>query len=340
MLSSTSRLAAFAILCLAVVALPVAYVLLTRSTGASPVAAVPVASAGEIAAALARPHVLFRHTALDSAFGQVGIVALDNLAGPRVITPLACDRVAFAGGRGMCLAADRGMVTTYRADVVDATLAIQHSVPLGGVPSRTRVAGDGSLAVLTYFVSGDSYATGGFSTRTLLIEPGSGEVLANLEEFTVSRDGAPFKSADFNFWGVTFAAAPGRFYATLATGGQTYLIEGDATTRTARVIHDGVECPSLSPDNRRVAFKKRMPGVRLLWRIHVLDLETGALTAVNETRSVDDQVLWLDDATILYALPNEMQKASASMDVWAVPADGSGAPRLFIPNADSPAIVP
>jgi hypothetical protein len=32
---------------------------------------------------------------------------------------------------------------------------------------------------------------------------------------------------DINFWGVTFARAPGRFYATLGTKGHTYLVEGD-----------------------------------------------------------------------------------------------------------------
>ena len=111
-----------------------------------------------------------------------------------------------------------------------------------------------------------------------------------------------------------------------------------STKRTAHVVRDGVECPSLSPDNRRIAFKKRMPGVRLLWRIHVLDLPDGVETPLAETRSVDDQVEWLDDATILYALPN-VGKAQPVMDVWAMPADGSGAPRMLLTNAESPAVV-
>ena len=41
-------------------------------------------------------------------------------------------------------------------------------------------------------------------------------------------------------------------------------------------------------------------------------------TQLAETRSVDDQALWQDDHTVLYGLDNA---------VWAVPADGSGAPR-------------
>lgn len=138
---------------------------------------------------------------------------------------------------------------------------------------------------------------------------------------------------------MTFAKEPGRFYATLASGGTNYLIEGDLSARTARVLRDSVECPSLSPDGRRIAFKRRMPGIRLLWRIHVLDLETGAETAAAESRSVDDQIEWLDDRTILYAHPTNVQKARASMDVWAVQADGTGEPRLLVPYAESPAVV-
>ena len=82
-----------------------------------------------------------------------------------------------------------------------------------------------------------------------------------------------------------------------------------------------------------------MPGMRVLWQIHVLDLASGVETAVAEARSVDDQVEWLDDATIVYALPNDTVKAQRSTDVWAVPADGSGAPHLLLANAESPAVV-
>ena len=74
------------------------------------------------------------------------------------------------------------------------------------------------------------------------------------------------------------------------------------------------------------------------WRIAVYDLAAGAETLLAETRSVDDQVEWLDDATVLYALPREGTEATTS-DVWQVPADGSGSPSLFIPQASSPAVV-
>ena len=330
----------FVALCAVSLTAVIGYALL-RDGSAAPPEAAGVSTAGEAAFADAarRPHLLFRHAGLDNMHGKLGLVPLDALDGPRLMTSRSCERVYFAAGRGVCLSADRGMVTTYRAEVFDAGYQTRHDTALTGVPSRTRVAPDGRLAAFTYFVSGDSYATGGFSTRTVVIDAIDGTSLANLEDFAVTRDGAPFKSADFNFWGVTFSTERGKFYATLASGGTMHLIEGDVPSKTARVIREGIECPSLAPDGRRIAFKRRMPGVRLLWRIHVLDLASGTETPTAEARSVDDQIEWLDAQTVLYALPNHRQKATASMDIWAVPADGSGAPRVLVPNAESPAVV-
>ena len=93
------------------------------------------------------------------------------------------------------------------------------------------------------------------------------------------------------------------------------------------MIAEGVECPSLSPDETRVAFKRREGNN---WRLHVLDLDTGREYPLAETRSVDDQVEWLDDERILYGLVK---------DVWVVPADGSGQPQIHIRDALSPAVV-
>jgi hypothetical protein len=56
-----------------------------------------------------------------------------------------------------------------------------------------------------------------------------------------------------------------------------------------------------------------------------------------ENRSIDDQVEWLDDDTIIYGLPGE-SPAAAQTNVWAVPADGSGAARMLIEKAWSPAV--
>jgi hypothetical protein len=66
-----------------------------------------------------------------------------------------------------------------------------------------------------------------------------------------------------------------------------------------------------------------------VWRLAVLDLATLKETELAETRSVDDQALWQHTSTILYSLGNS---------VWAVPADGTGSPRLLARDAVSPAV--
>jgi len=162
----------------------------------------------------------------------------------------------------------------------------------------------------------------------------SGAHLVDLEHFSVWQNRKQVQSPDHNFWGVTFDPADsGHFFATLGTGGHTYLVEGDVATRTVKILRDGVECPSVSPDGKRIAFKQRVSGGGVLdvkWRLSVLSLDSLADHPLAETRNVDDQAEWLDDATVLY---------SVESDIYAVAADGSGAPRLFTRRADSPAVV-
>jgi hypothetical protein len=247
----------------------------------------------------------------------------------RKTSRLACERVYFAADRGLCLLSRQGLLqTSYEVAVTGPDFKRRHELLLPGIPSRARISPDGLYGATTGFVSGHSYASDNFSTQTVIIDMARGEVLANLEkDFTVIRNGKPIKEIDFNFWGVTFARRSGRFFATLRTGDTTYLLEGDVRSRQARVLHENVECPSISPDNQRLAYKKWL-GDR--WRLHVLDLDTMKETSLAETRSVDDQVEWLDNERILYGI---------GTDTWMVRADGSGEPRKFLSKALSPAVV-
>ena len=54
------------------------------------------------------------------------------------------------------------------------------------------------------------------------------------------------------------------------------LIEGRISDRSAEVIGDDVECPSLSPDATRLAFKQRTANglSAVTWQIAVMDLAT------------------------------------------------------------------
>jgi hypothetical protein len=302
-------------------------------------AATSAASPGLIEMAAA-PHILFRGSRTDASYGRMTLSTLDAPGRQRLATTLGCERVSFAQDGGICLHADRGIRTTFSAILFDSAFKPTRSLPLEGQPSRTRVSPDGRVGAFTVFVTGlpHGYASSGFSTKTTLIDMAAGDVLGDLEDFTVWRDGQRFKLADFNFWGVTFARDSNLFYATLQTSGHTYLVRGDLALRKLTVLRDGVECPSLSPDNTRLAFKKRVGPALAPWRIYVLDLATLADRPVTaETRSIDDQMEWLDASHILYGV--ERSSSVAIRDVWVAPVDGAGAARVFIPEAESPIVV-
>lgn len=350
MTGAHQRALAFGLVVLACVGAGGGYVWhLVRQSGAAASAAAPVnftpleALPGAGSAPPHRGFMLFRSTALGESYGRVALVDLDAPDDTRRVARMACDRVHYAAGRGVCLEAQRGALTAYTAHVFDDRFTVLRSYPLAGPPSRTRVSPDGRLAAFTVFVNGHGYSAPGFTTRTSIVDTiGGGVLVEDLEAWPVEREGQVFKATDFNFWGVTFARDGRRFFATLGTGGKTFLLEGDLATRRLRVIHDDVECPSLSPDETRIAFKHREAGAaagRFLWRLHVLELATSKVTALEaETRNVDDQVEWLDAARLLYALPQSGALSSAGTDVWSIAADGAGSPKLYLPFGFSPAI--
>jgi hypothetical protein len=304
----------------------VGYGVLTAARGRG---AVPVADAVSLAAG---PRILFRSTAPDSR-GRLAVVSRDDPGGPRTVSGLSCLRVYAAGGTGACLRQD-GALATFQVAILDTDLHVRKAIPLVGVPNRTRVSADGRLVAWTVFVAGDSYNNGRFSTRAGLIDLTTLDMVDSLEFLPVTVDGHPYTAADLNFWGITFAADDDHFYATMSTAGRRYLVEGDLAAHTVRTVAANVECPSLSPDGSRIAFKAAVDGDPAKgWRLSVLELASGWRTALAETRSVDDQPAWLDPRTIGYAVP----RGAGDADVWAVPADGSGSPRLLVPHAESPA---
>ena len=56
---------------------------------------------------------------------------------------------------------------------------------------------------------------------------------------------------------------------------------------------------------------------------------------LNESHGVDDQVEWLDDNHVLYAMPRYISTGLTS-DIWVATVDGSQAPQVFLENALSP----
>ena len=331
------RVWAFVALCVVAVAATIWYAGAAARRGTSNTVG-SIADAGgaaRLAAPPPRPYLISRSTMPGDTWRRLTLVPLSVPAGTGYVTDLACERAYFAGARGVCLVeAAEGLTIKYFADVFDERFVRLHRLPLTGLPSRTRVAPDGRLAAITVFETGHSYVETGFSTKTTIVDTMAGRTLTDLESFAVSRDGKPFRDVDFNFWGVTFTQDSNRFYATLASGGVKYLIEGDAARRTARVLRTGIECPSLSPDNTRIAYKHllRADGY---WQLRVHDLRTGMdTTLAKEVRSVDDQVEWADNDRILYHITGER-----GADIWSLKADGTEPPMLVRQYAYGPAAV-
>jgi hypothetical protein len=284
-------------------------------------------SGGTLAASGSK--LLFINAIADKSFRQLAVAPLSNPSDKRALAGLACDRVYFSAGNGLCLTATGTFASHYVAKIFDASFHVRKQVRILGIPSRARISPSGRLGSVTTFVNGHSYSPGTFSTQTLLIDMTTGETLVNLEKFTVLRDGKRIHDRNFNFWGVTFERDDDHFYATLGSGSNTYLVHGSLRARTMRVLYTHLECPSLSPDGTRIAFKRSLNS-HGSWRIYVLDLSTMRAHPIAETGSVDDQVEWHDNRHVLYGRGGS---------VWISRADGGGSPRKLVLDGWSPVVV-
>ncbi|MEV8634941.1 hypothetical protein AB0395_25130 [Streptosporangium sp. NPDC051023] len=279
--------------------------------------------------------IVFRSLRPGPAFGHIAVLPAADVRRERVVLPTRCERTAASPTGGLCLRQTRNPIQPFAATLLDDRLRPGEEIPLNGIPSRARISEDGRYYATTAFVTGHSYLSEGFSTETVIGRVG-GDPAGDVERFTFLLNGQPNENADRNVWGVTFVPGGERFFATVATQDRRYLVEGDIGRRTLTALRDNVECPSLSPDGLRLAYKKRTGLNSDVWRFHVLNLATGVETPLAETRSVDDQAAWLDDDHVMYAVPKG-GAGGRNADVWVVSLRG-GAPRLLIPDADSPTV--
>ena len=341
-MTSGTRLRIFTIVVATIVVTAGAYLYFARvesSTAAtSPVPTGDDATRLQTVAIRKGPHLAFRDMTTGPTYGRLTFASIENPT-RRVVTTITCNRLHFNAKDGLCLTIDVASVGFF-GHLIDDQLRVTQSIGLPGMPSRARVARNGQFAAFTAFVAGDSYLAAGLSTRTRIVRVPSGEDVADLESFAVSRDGEEFYSIDFNFWGVTFTKDPNRIYATLGTGGRILLVEGDVTAREFRVIAEDIECPSLSPDEKHIAFKKRYgSGFDAWWQPAVLDLATMQVRQLPEPKHIDDQIEWLDDRNILYAVGHSPSASVRRADIWRLAIDGASPPSMFLRDAESPAVV-
>ena len=108
-----------------------------------------------------------------------------------------------------------------------------------------------------------------------------------------------------------------------------------------RVIADDVECPSLSPDQHTIVFK-RQKARGAGWQLWGMDLASGQSWPVTEDgREVDDQVEWLDESHVIYGMVASQGLPEYSLSVWVSDArPGAGMNQsVFLKSAWSPAVI-
>lgn len=153
-MSSRARVLAFVAVVVAIAVAATTYVVAERREVRAERAAEPAAEQAPITEVTDGPRIVFRHTGLDSEYGVVAVVPLDDPGGPRAFTGVTCDRVAARAEGASCLVSDLGVAASYKGLELDADWQQVDSVDLPGIPSRTRLSPDGTLAATTVFVAG------------------------------------------------------------------------------------------------------------------------------------------------------------------------------------------
>lgn len=266
---------------------------------------------------------------------EYGMVGYIDPSGERHVTGLECSRLDLNEAGGICLSSTAGLGGSGRGFLLAPNLdqTLRFAVNL---PSRAAVSPDGAVVAWTGFSVGHSYLNPGeFATTTQLISVDR-RVGANLETvFSTYRDDEFVDDVEKNFWGVSFVDSD-RFYATLGTTEGTSIVEGRVSNSRMDVVIENATCAEVSPDGTTLVAKERRGD---FMQLVAIDIATGERRDLPESRSVDDQVEFADDDTILYALPNAEEGTDAQpvFDIWALDLTPGATPRMIIPFADSPA---
>ena len=140
------------------------------------------------------------------------------------------------------------------------------------------------------------------------------------------------------YWGVTFATDEDEVYITGFFGDMPEVMHGTLNNMTIEPTGWVGSCPSLSPDGETLVFKEMTADNN--FELVAVNLETNTKHKLGETRPVDDQVEWLDNDTILYALHPEGGDTAVQpeFDIWMLDIAEGSEPELFLPNANSPAV--
>ncbi len=269
-----------------------------------------------------------------------GKLAVRHADGTRTLLERECVRVHIAAEHGVCVSQNDGIVATFTTTFFESiNPQVEIKSYASALPSRARISPEGTFSAVTAFVTGSSYEDIGAETTTIVTidQIESTRRIRGTGQLTINSDEDRFKNLDPQYWGITFADE-NEFYITGFYGEEPEVMRGWLDDMTLEPTGWVGSCPSLSPDGKTLVFKEmRADGG---FDLVAVDLETDDKWRLGETRSVDDQVEWLDNDTVLYALhPDGGDTAvQPEFDIWMVDIAEGSEPVLFLPNANSPAV--
>ena len=231
------------------------------------------------------------------------MVPLASPAGPRAFSDIWCDRVFASQRNTLCLASDRGVVTTYTGTVHSNGDAAPVQVPLHrhtqpGAPVRRRRPSPRRRASCP----ATAMPTTGFSTRTVVTSL-AGHWSRDLETATLVHGGQRISPPDRNYWGVTFAPTTTPSSSRWPSAAPRTWPRGScprARSRPFAPMPSAPHCPRTARAGRLQEARRPRPG-RLADRCPRPRHRQETMLA--ESQSVDDQVEWLDNDTLIYGLP-------------------------------------
>ena len=287
-----------------------------------------------VAAVVDPPFVMFRTLSPKDLHGRVAMARANAGESTRYVSSLACARVAYAAGNGICLVEEpSGTEVRHAAYIFDRGFRPGIRIGLSGIPTRARVSPDGRRAAITIY--GEEHLPNGeerLAISSVIVDVASGHAV-NLREFTLDHTAGAVFEGPLDFSSVAFARDSNRFFATLATTTERYIVAGTLDDRRLSLLATGLANEALSPDETRLAVKQRV-GDRGRWQLLVFDLATSSTRTLNQgDRSVDDQVEWLDEGHVVYHDATEQ-----GTNLWLLSADGLTPPRVLIAEAYSPSV--
>jgi hypothetical protein len=219
----------------------------------------------------------------------------------------------------------------------------------GNFVSRARLSKDGKYASSTAFKSGAGYGASGLSTEALIIDPKGRSASISVENFQLTHDTKIIKPTDLNIWGLTFDPKQSSlFYATASFGGVPYLVKGDVLAKTLITLAANIECPSLSPDGKWIAYKslkaktteKSLAPSFAAWVPAIMNLATNERIVFDEPSGVDDQIEWLDSKTLVYEQKAIVQQSGLTFNLVIRDITQPSYPsKLWMANAASPTFI-